>query len=304
HADVPTFRANDVGKYLIIYDGTIQIVVFTDSQNAFGRNINRIFDDNNPPTTATGAWTMEVAAWSNTLGFPTCGCFGQDRMWLFRGQSIFGSIVGDYENFAQGATDDSGISRTISDDRISPILWAKWLRNSLLIGTDSGVYEARASADGKPLTPNDFVVTQVSSRGAAPINPLRLGGQILYVQSGQKKMRELTFDILTNKYKSPNLLLLSEHLTEGFILTDATFQQEPDSIVWVVRNDGMLLSLVYQEEEQVVGWGTHITNGRVRSVTSIPRYDRGKDWLWAVVERDIIGMTETYIEFMEPDLSK
>src|SRR5262249_38699513 len=136
HADVPTFRANDVGKYLIIYDGTIQIVVFTDSQNAFGRNINRIFDDNNPPTTATGAWTMEVAAWSNTLGFPTCGCFGQDRMWLFRGQSIFGSIVGDYENFAQGATDDSGISRTISDDRISPILWAKWLRNSLLIGTD------------------------------------------------------------------------------------------------------------------------------------------------------------------------
>jgi len=304
HADVPTFRANDVGKFITVYDGTSQITSFTDSQNIVGRNINRIFDDNNPPTTATGAWTMEVAAWSATFGFPTCGCFGQDRMWLFRDQLISGSVVGDYENFAKGAHDDDGISRTISDDRISPILWAKWLRNSLLIGTESGIYEARASTDGKPLTPNDFVVTQVSSRGAAPINPLRLGGQILYVQSGQKKMRELSFDILTNKYKSPNLLLLSEHLTEGFILTEAAFQQEPDSIVWVVRNDGMLLSLVYQEEEQVVGWGTHITNGRVRSVTSIPRYDRGKDWLWAVIERDIIGMTETYIEFMEPDLSK
>jgi hypothetical protein len=303
-ADTPTFRANDVGKFIVIYDGTIRIDLVTDSTHAQGTNLNEVFNDANPAPPATPAWTMEVNAWSGTFGFPSCGCFGQDRMWLFRDQLISGSVVGDYENFAKGATDDSAISRTISDDRISPILWAKWLRNSLLIGTESGIYEARASTDGKPLTPNDFVVTQVSSRGAARINPVRLGGQILYVQSGQKKMRELTFDILTNKYKSPNLLLLSEHLTEGFILTDATFQQEPDSIVWVVRNDGMLLSLVYQEEEQVVGWGTHITKGRIRSVSSIPRYDRGKDWLWAVVDRDIVGMTETYIEFMEPDLSK
>ncbi len=301
-ADIPTFRSSDVGKFIVFFDGTARIDVFTDSQHVTATNLNDVFNDNSPPSAATPAWTMEVTAWSDALGFPTCGCFFGDRMWLCRGQTLYGSVVGDFENFAKGSTDDSAVVRTISDDRVEPIRWIKAIK-TLLVGAGSAVYECTASADGKPLTPNDFKVAPVSSRGAARIAPVRLGGQIIYVQNGQKKVRELTFDILTNRYKSPSLLQLAEHLTEGFYISDLAYQQEPDSLIWAVRNDGALLTLVYQEEEQVAGWAVQLTDGRVRSVCTIPRYEKGKDWLWAAVDRDINGTTETFIEYIEPDLS-
>ena len=62
------------------------------------------------------------------------------------------------------------------------------------------------------------------------------------------------------------MTLLAEHITQGGI-EEVAYAQEPDSIYWAVRNDGVLLGLTYQREEDVVAWHRHIMGGKAQSCT-------------------------------------
>jgi len=302
------FRATDVDKYMTIYGGLIKLTAYINGAKMNGIILNTLIDVPNDPASglpygdppSTTVWGIEHESWTDILGYPVCGCFFQSRMWLCKGMTINGSVTGDFENFSKGANADDAIQRTIDDDQVNPIRWIKAVR-SLQVGTGGSAYEVTASTPGKALSPSDFNVLPISSRGSANIPPTRIGGQLIHVQFGQKKIRELVFDFVTDKFRSPSLVMLAEHLTENKFLMDVAFQQEPDSIVWLVRNDGMLLALTYQEDENVIAWSTHPTTGEVTSVACIPRPTTGKDWLWASIERDINGVTETFIEHMEPD---
>jgi hypothetical protein len=293
-ADVDSFRTSDVGKWIAVAGGFV-LITFVNSPTSINTLVKTKLRDAEDPPAATRAWTLEVTGWSDTLGWPSCGCFFQDRMYLGRGQTIFGSITGDYENFAKGSNGDDGIVRTISDDQVNPIVWMKGLR-TLQVGTGNAAYECVSSSDHS-LTPTDFNIHPIAVRGAARIAPIRVGGTLIYVQSGQRKIRELVFDFATDKFKSPSLLILAEHLTERNFITDLVYQQEPDSIIHAIRDDGILLSLVYQEDENVIGWSRHVTEGEFKSLTVIPRPSTGKDWLWVIVERE----NGTYIEYFEPN---
>jgi hypothetical protein len=72
------------------------------------------------------------------------------------------------------------------------------------------------------------------------------------------------------------------------------FQQNPDSIVWCVRDDGVLLGLSYLREHQIWGWHRHVTDGRFVSVCVVPEGD--EDVLYVIVERKIQNVLRYYIE--------
>ena len=53
------------------------------------------------------------------------------------------------------------------------------------------------------------------------------------------------------------MTLLAEHIT-GDGIDDVDYAQEPESIYWAVREDGVLLGMTYQREEDVVAWHRHL----------------------------------------------
>lgn len=290
-------RAVDVGKWIPAFGGSIRIDQVTGGGvSGVGTIKSELKDITGPNPDATRAWTLEVPAWSGTLGFPSSGTFFQERLFLCKGLTVNGSVTNDFENFAKGSGADDAIARTISDDDIDPIVWIKGIR-TLQIGTGSGAFEVTPTSEGSALTPTSFKIDPISSRGAARIPPIRVGGVIIYVQWGQRKIRELVFDFATDKFKSPNLFQLAEHLADGFFITEVCYAQEPDSVIFSIRNDGMLLALTYQEDEQVIGWSHDITDGEFVSQCAIPRPSTGKDWHWFIVERD----NGAFIEYSEPD---
>lgn len=294
---VDAFRSSDLGKFISIYGGFVEITKVNSAQSVRGiiRADLRDATDDNPP--ATPAWSLEKEAWNSVDLYPTCGCFFQERMWLFRGTRIWGSATGDFENFAKGSGADNAISRIISDDEINPIRWAKGL-TGLVIATSGGAYECRGTED-KGLTPNDFTVRAVSDKGAARILPIRISGLVIYVNNTQRKVRELVFDFATDKYKSPNLLLLADHLTAAYRLNEMAYAQEPDSEIHCLREDGTILTVTYQVEESVIAWARKSTNGTFVSIATIPRVLTGEDWLWMAVQRTINGTVRTFIEHAE-----
>jgi len=119
------------------------------------------------------------------------------------------------------------------------------------------------------------------------------------VQKAGRKVRGLTYKWEWDRYVSPDMTLLAEHITRPGISGRMAYQQEPNSIVWAVRADGVLLGLTYQPDQEVVAWHRHITDGEVESVASIPGI--GRDELWLSVKRTIGGVTKRFIEYMEAE---
>ena len=101
------------------------------------------------------------------------------------------------------------------------------------------------------------------------------------------------------------MTILADHITEGGLL-DSAYQQEPGGILWLVRNDGVLLGLTYERTEGVIGWHRHIVGGtlagsdhpEIESIAVIREGD--DDQLWMTVKRTINGSTKRFVEFMKP----
>lgn len=292
----PSFRAADVGKFVTLYGGSAEIFAVTDDSNVEARITADFKDVTVSDPAATRAWTLEVEAWSTALGFPSCGCFFQERLWLCKGLTVNGSRTGDYENFSKGADADDAIARTLSDDDIDVIVWIKGYK-TLKVGTGSGIFECSATQQSGALTPASFKAEPIDPNGGARIAPLRVTPVLVYVQAGQRELRELAYSFADDAFKSPRLFRLADHLVDGFFLTEIHYASQPDSIILGVRNDGVLLGCVYEQVESVIGWFRVVTDGLIESMCVIPRPSSGKDWWWICVERD----NGTFIEFFEPD---
>lgn len=292
----PAFRTGDVGKTVVMYGGSGKIYNYTDASHVDVLLTATLKDVTTSNPDPTFAWTLEVNAWSDTLGWPSCGCFFQERLFLCKGLTVNGSKSGDYENFAKGSDDDDAIARTISDDTIDVIVWIKGYK-TLKIGSGSQVFEVTATSQSGALTPASFKVDPVSAAGAARIAPLRVTPVLVYVQTGQRELLELAYSFADDTFKSPKLFRLADHLIDGYFLTEIHYSSIPDSIIWALRNDGVLLGCAYEQIESVIGWFRIITDGTVKSLCVIPRSLTGKDWLWQCVERD----NGVFIEYFEPD---
>jgi hypothetical protein len=99
------------------------------------------------------------------------------------------------------------------------------------------------------------------------------------------------------------MTILAEHISEtGF--NEMSYQQEPNQIIWAVRQDGQLAGLTYQREQQVVAWHRHIFGGSFstgsavcESVATIPTNDKEYQ-TWVIVKRTINGVTRRYVEYI------
>lgn len=257
-------------------------------------------------TTATAVWRLGV--YSDTTGWPACGTFFEDR--LFMGgstgnpQRLDGSMSGDYENFAPTSTAgvvaaNNAVGFTLNSNDVNTIRWISDDEKGLLVGTLGGEWIVRPSSNGEALSPTNISAKRSTSYGSADVQPIRAGRAILFIQKSRRKLRELAYQFDVDGFRAPDITQLSEHITLPGI-QEMAYQQEPQSMVWVCRDDGVLIGATYDRDQDVVAWHRHPIggNGFVESVGVIPRPDGSGDELYLVVRRTIGGFVKRYIEYM------
>ena len=234
--------------------------------------------------------------------YPRCVTFFEERLYWAgtdnKPQTIWASKSGDFLNMNQGTgLDDESVAFTLATDDVNVIRWMK-ASDVLLIGTVGGEFKLHGS--GNPVTPSNVRVVQETKYGSSTVTPITSGRAVLFNQRATKKIRQMIFDLNVEGFVAPDLTILAEDITGGG-LTHMAYQQEPDSIVWAVRADGVLLGLTYQRDQQVVAWHQHPvggTNAEVESVAVIPSADGKTDELWASIKRTIAGVTVRTIEYL------
>lgn len=264
--------------------------------------------------------TFRLGAWSGTTGYPRAATFFEQRLYAAgtseQPQTFWASQTADFENLRPDdgtgtVEDDDALTFTLSADDVNAIQWMSAGENTLVIGTAGG--EWVPSAEGIVITPLDITVRRQTTDGASPVQPVRVGNVVLFVQRAGRRLHEFGFSFESDGYKTADLTRLSRHIARGGIV-EMDFAQEQDSLVWCVRGDGQLLSMTYRREEDVVGWGRHIIGGSfgsgdavVESVAVIPGDDGAgqvqdstdRDEVWVIVKRTINGSTVRYVEVLE-----
>jgi hypothetical protein len=304
------FQSTDVGRLFTFRDGYGEITAITSTTVVTAT----ILKDMGSSSTTTD-WAL--GAFSDTTGHPSCVTFYEQRL-VFAGtsdqpQTLFFSRSGDYENMHENrggtvAADDAMIY-TIASNQVNVIQSLKATR-TLIILTSGGEFTLNSDSTGTAVSPTNINIKKQSNYGASNIDALSVGNATLFVQRAKRKLRELAYNFDTDGYVAPDMTILAEDVTLSG-LDELTYQQEPHSIIWGIRGDGVLVGLTYQRSEQVVAWHQHklggsfgsTTHGIVESVISISgnSYNRtDEDQIWVIVKRTINGTTRRYVEYFTP----
>ena len=296
-ASTNAFISTDVNRLVSFSNGYARITAFNSATNVTA-DVEDDFDN----TTATTDW--KLGAFSDTTGHPSCVSFFEQRL-VFAGtisepQTLYFSKAGDYENMTAGTNADDAMVYTIASNQVNAIRYMKAVR-TLVVGTTGGEFTVSADGTDAAVTPTNVTIKRQSSFGAANVDAIPAGNAILFLQKAKRKIRELQYNFDSDGYQAADLCILNDTVTKSGI-NEMVFQQEPDSIIWCVRDDGVLAGLTYQRSENVVAWHRHIFGGSFGSGNAVCETAATisgtltEDELWVIVKRTINGSTKRYIE--------
>lgn len=232
----------------------------------------------------TVAYYQQRRVYANTLNKP---------------DTYFMSQPGAYTNF------DSSIPISDSDaiigapwaQQINGIQFMQPMTNGLIILTGSGAWLLNGGTNST-ITPSSQTATSQAYNGCNDhIPPIVVNFDILYVQSKGSIVRDLSYNFFANIFTGTDMTILSNHLFNYHQLIQWAYAEEPYKLVWVVRDDGVMLSLTYLKEQDVYAWARHDTNGFFVSVCSVT--EPPVDAVYVIVQRYIQGQWLYYHERMD-----
>ena len=247
-----------------LYEFSASLVV---SATTAGFNVNIL----GPALGTTGAISVwRIGAYSDTTGYPTCGCWHDGRLWLggVASNRIDGSVPNQPFNFAPTLTDGtvtdaSAISYTFNSSDLSPAYWMESSGPGIIVGTQKGEWLVQATTANEPLTPTNIQARRHTQAGSANIAPVLTEHTFLFAQTEARKVQELFTDAYSGKLTTPNLSKNARHLTSPGI-AQLAYQRELAPIVWMRTTDGKVRGCTYKRtqlittaEPDFAGWHRH-----------------------------------------------
>jgi hypothetical protein len=232
---------------------------------------------------ATVSYFQQRSVFASTTNEP-------EKVWLSR--------TGNFKNFSirSPLQDDDAITFTIAGRQVNEVRHLIEV-GQMLILTSGGEWRVMGDSDGV-IKPAAINLKQEGYSGAAKITPIVIGNNALYIQARGNIARDLRYDLQTDGYNGRDLTVFAAHMFDGYQLVTWDYAQIPHSIVWTVRDDGVLLGLTYVREHDVWGWHRHTTDGVFEDVVCVP--EGTEDAVYVVVRRSLNGVPVRYIERFAP----
>lgn len=218
-------------------------------------------------------------------------CFGgtnnkPQNLWMTR------SATESNLNYSIPTQDDDAIALRIVSREVQRVRNIVPL-TELLILTSGGEWKI-STQNSDALTPSSVTVRPQSYNGCTNVQPVVVNNTGIYVRAQSGRLHDLAYNFEANGFKSNDLSLIAPHLFDGFTIVDMCLTRTPVPVVWVVRDDGVLLGITYMPEQKVFAWHQHTTDGLFESVAAVN--ESGRDVLYATVKRTIQDQTVRYIE--------
>lgn len=276
--------------------GIVEIKSVTDAKNAKVNVLNGIKE-------GEPSYQWKLGSWNKGSGYPKLCTFYQDRFVVAatnkKPNYIWMSRTGDYPNFGvekvEGTiTDDSAITLPVINRKMCEIRHLV-PANDLIILTSGN--EWIVSGD-KTITPTNCNLKTQTQRGALSCEPQFIGNRCVFVQERGGTVRDMGYSYESDNYTGQDLTLFVKTRVRGYLTITSAYVQDPDSIIYYIRNDGEINCLTYIPEQKVYGWSHFVTNGKYLYCESVSEGEQ--DSLYTLVERTLQGKKVKCIERMVP----
>lgn len=273
-------------------EGTAKITGYTNAKSVTA-SVIKSFGTTSPSK------VYSFGVWSPKFGYPKTIAFFQDRL-CFGGSKaqpymLWMSRSGDYANFsvekASGTvTDDSAVAVGLLSRKQFQI-------KHLLASTDLIILTAGNEwiiSGSDVVTPSNINAKMQTTRGCSDVEPIAVGGRIVFIQGRGSTVRDMGYSFETDSYGGNDLTIFAKHIIHGVQIEDAAYKQEPDSTLYMVRSDGTMACLAYIYDQKVYAWSTIDTEGEIEAVSVIQEGD--EDSVYVIVKRSINGTIVRNIE--------
>jgi hypothetical protein len=237
----------------------------------------------------------------------------------FEQRQAYGGSVNkpDTATFARVAdrTDLSAAVPARSDDSFAVTLNALQVNeirhfvplNDLIILTSGAEWRVNSGPD------TAFELTSIRMKpqsywGCSHLQPHVIGNVVFFMEENDAVMRSLGYSFQQDVYTGTNMGLFSEHMLRKNTVSDWAIQHATEQRVYMVRDDGKILTMTFDQEQEVVAWTTWDTDGTFENVTALKHSpNEQNDKIYVITQRTINGNTVRYVEkvnHVDPDFSE
>lgn len=269
--------------------------------NADGKLVGQFLDYNYAPDVALSP-PLDNEPFKDAENRPSACSFYQQRR-IFAAtkndpQKIFCTETGDISSMRYSRPNkptDAIIQEVVSNsiNRIRHIINF----GGLLLLTSEGEIKVTEGADFV-LTPATFGAKVISSYGSSTVVPAKVSDTVIFSQDQGARLVGLNIDrqslSIDGNILGNDLSIRAEHIFKGKSIVDMSYCKEPYNILWCVLDDGTMSGLTYNREHKVWGFHSHDTQGKYKSIATIPKDSTSA--MYMVVNRLVDGNQNHYIE--------
>jgi hypothetical protein len=226
--------------------------------------------------------------------YPSTVTFFQQRLGWARStnhpNAVWFSRSGEYENMdiSRPLKASDSLAFALVAGKVNAVNQLISMKQLLALTSDS-VFSINGGQEGF-ISPTNIVTDRQTGRGSSRLNPIVVDNVSFYQTSVGCTIRTLGYEFASDGYNSNDVTIFSPHFFKGFNIVSWAYAAEPLSIIWAVRDDGMLLAFTWQQEQQVWGWTLCDVGGFVESVCTIS--EGGEDRLYMAVQRNGVRYIE------------
>lgn len=256
-----------------------------------------------------------LGMFSAVTGWPRAGAFFADRLMLTGPKTlphyIVSSMSAAYDWFSPTTEDGTptaahGFAYPIIEREVNRINWIVAHEKGLIISTPGGEAVIRRAVQTEVFSGLNLEIVWPTAYGSEKTRPRAVDTAILFAQQGGKRIREYTYVFTEDSYRAPDLTIMADHIT-GAGIGRVALLRHPRLLYWATRsNDGALIGMTYEREQNVIAWHEHFIGGtgvEVEEVAAIASPSGMSQDLWLSVKRTIGGQTRRYIEYIPEPFS-
>lgn len=153
-------------------------------------------------------------------------------------------------------------------------------RRAALLLTGSGEWALRGA-----LSRTNVQVVQQSAWGSSWLDPLKVGIGLLFNTAKGNSVRSLfpVSQFTGEVWDGDEISWQARHFLDGHTIVAWAYQEVPYNIAWIVRDDGVLLSLTFDVKREIIAWAQHDLGGAVEDVCVVP--EPPEDAVYLIVNR-------------------
>jgi len=249
-----------------------------------------------PTNFGSGSTSYELPSWNAADGWPRTVCFFETRLVMGGTRTLpdtiwFSQTNDIYEFDALGLQQDTGyadpteatdpFTSNLRSEVLNQIRWMSPAK-TITTGTNSREFVVQGPSQSSSIGPTNIQTSAESSLGSAYTQATRIENVAAFLHRDRRSIHEMVYNFNEDSFQVTNLNIIAEHIASAHLgdrdgeyeefskcnIVALAMQNSPDGILWCLDNNGFLLGMTRERQQQVIAWHRHKLGG-VGEITSL-----------------------------------